>query len=145
MWPCHKIGQCQPRVVNWTKYDGQESPMLHTKFLHTKFRRNPSSGSGGDFEGYLPYMGMAAILVMWPASCRCPCIWKLTYKIWIKMTLWFMRKASFSLICKWPWAKVKKKHWPSILTFLLYLNWFQVTGCNSSGKSTVFTFSYWKV
>ena len=22
------------------------------------------------FEGFLPYMGMAAVLVMWPASCQ---------------------------------------------------------------------------
>ena len=33
--------------------------------LHDKFRSNRSTGSGEeDFEGFLPYMGMAAILVM---------------------------------------------------------------------------------
>ena len=33
--------------------------------LHTKFRGNPPAGSGEeDFEGFLPYMGVAAILVM---------------------------------------------------------------------------------
>ena len=33
--------------------------------LHTKFRGNQPAGSGGeDFEGFLPYMGVAAILVM---------------------------------------------------------------------------------
>ena len=33
--------------------------------LHTKFRRNRSKGSGEeDFEGFLTYMGIAAILVM---------------------------------------------------------------------------------
>ena len=33
--------------------------------LHTKFRGNRPAGSGEeDFEGFLPYMGMAAILVM---------------------------------------------------------------------------------
>ena len=32
--------------------------------LHTKFRGNRPAGSGEDFEGVLPYMGMAAILVM---------------------------------------------------------------------------------
>ena len=32
---------------------------------HTKFRGNQSTGSGEeDFEGFLPYKGMAAILVM---------------------------------------------------------------------------------
>ena len=32
--------------------------------LYTKFDGNRSPGSGEDFEGFLPYMGMAAILVM---------------------------------------------------------------------------------
>ena len=33
--------------------------------LHTKFRENRPAGSGEEFfEGFLPYMGMAAILVM---------------------------------------------------------------------------------
>ena len=33
--------------------------------LHTKFRENCPAGSGEEiFEGFLPYMGMAAILVM---------------------------------------------------------------------------------
>ena len=32
--------------------------------LHTKFRGNRPAGSGEDFEGFLPYMGVAAILVM---------------------------------------------------------------------------------
>ena len=31
IWPCWKIGQGQPRVINWTNYNGPESPMLHTK------------------------------------------------------------------------------------------------------------------
>ena len=38
-----------------TNYDGQEPPMLHTKF-----RGNRPADSGElDFEGVLPYMGMA--------------------------------------------------------------------------------------
>ena len=33
--------------------------------LHTKFRENRPAGSGvEDFEGFLPYMGVTAILVM---------------------------------------------------------------------------------
>ena len=33
--------------------------------LHTKFRQNQSTGSGEeDFEGFLPYIDVAAILVM---------------------------------------------------------------------------------
>ena len=35
--------------------------------LHTKFRGNRSTGSGDlIFEGFLVYMGVAAMLVMWP-------------------------------------------------------------------------------
>ena len=37
--------------------------------LHTKFRGNRSAGSSEeDFELFLPYVGMAAILVEWSAS-----------------------------------------------------------------------------
>ena len=47
-------------VIIYTNYDGQESPMLYTKF-----RGNWPAGSGEeDFLRFLPYMGMAAILVM---------------------------------------------------------------------------------
>ena len=35
--------------------------------LHTKFQGHRPFGSGEeDFSSFLPYMGMAAILVMWP-------------------------------------------------------------------------------
>ena len=34
--------------------------------LHTKFQGHQSIGSGEDFLRFLPYMGMVAILVMWP-------------------------------------------------------------------------------
>ena len=33
--------------------------------LHTKFQGHRPSGSGEDFKGFLPYMGLAAILVVW--------------------------------------------------------------------------------
>ena len=47
-------------VIIYTNYDGQESPMLHTTF-----RGNQPAGSGEeDFLRFLPYMGVAAILVM---------------------------------------------------------------------------------
>ena len=38
--------------------------------LHTKFRGNRPAGSREDFKGFIPYVGMAAILVMGPASCN---------------------------------------------------------------------------
>ena len=55
--PC----QGQPRVIIWTNYDGPKAPMLHTNSQgHWPF------GSGKDFWRFLPYMSVAAILVMWP-------------------------------------------------------------------------------
>ena len=44
----------------YINYDGQESPMLHTKFRENR----PVVLEKKIFEGFLPYMGMAAILVM---------------------------------------------------------------------------------
>ena len=39
--------------------------------LHTKFHGNQSAGSGEEvFEGFLTYMGVSAILVMWPTCCE---------------------------------------------------------------------------
>ena len=32
IWPCHKIGLGQPRVIIWTNLVVLEHPMLHTKF-----------------------------------------------------------------------------------------------------------------
>ena len=62
IWPCRKISQGQPRIIIWTNLVVLEHPILHTKF-----RGHRPFGSGeDDFLSFLPYMGMAAILVMWP-------------------------------------------------------------------------------
>ena len=56
------MGQGQPRVIIWTTL-----VVLPYMMLHTKFQGHWSIGSGEeDFLRFLPYMGMAAILVMWP-------------------------------------------------------------------------------
>ena len=56
------MGQGQPRVIIWTTL-----VVLPYTMLHTKFQGHWSIGSGEeDFLRFLPYMGMAAILVMWP-------------------------------------------------------------------------------
>ena len=47
-------------VCGGYNYDGQEYPILHTKFVEI----GPSVPEKKNFEGFLPYMGMAAILVM---------------------------------------------------------------------------------
>ena len=56
------MGQGQPRVIIWTTL-----VVLPYTMLHTKFQGHGSSGSGEeDFLRFLPYMSMAAMLVMWP-------------------------------------------------------------------------------
>ena len=61
-WPWRKMGQGQPRVIIWTTL-----AVLPYMMLHTKFQGHWSIGSGEeDFLRFLPYMGMSAILVMWP-------------------------------------------------------------------------------
>ena len=57
------MDQGQPRVIIWTTL-----VVLPYTMLHTKFQGHWSIGSGEeDFLRFLPYMGMAAMLVMWPA------------------------------------------------------------------------------
>ena len=58
------MGQGQPRVIIWTIL-----VVLPYTMLHTKFQGHWFIGFGEeDFLRFLPYMGMAAILVMWPNS-----------------------------------------------------------------------------
>ena len=62
IWPWRKIGQGQPRVIIWTTL-----VVLPYLMLHTKFQGHSSTGSGEeDFLRFLPYMGMVAMMVMWP-------------------------------------------------------------------------------
>ena len=64
IWPWRKMGQGQPRVIIWTTL--VELPYT---MLHTMFQGHRSIGSGEeDFLRFSPYMGMAAMLVMWPNS-----------------------------------------------------------------------------
>ena len=56
------MGQGQPRVIIWTIL-----VVLPYKMLHTNFQGHWSIDSGEeDFLRFLPYMGMAAMLFMWP-------------------------------------------------------------------------------
>ena len=62
IWPWHKMGEGQPRVIIWTTL-----VVLAWTMLHTKFQGHRSIGSEEeDFLRFLPYIGMAAILVKWP-------------------------------------------------------------------------------
>ena len=56
------MGQGQPSIMIWTIL-----VVLPYLMLRTKFQGHWSVGSGEeDFLRFLPYMGMAAMLVMWP-------------------------------------------------------------------------------
>ena len=58
------MGQGQTRDLIWTTL-----VVLTYMMLHTKFQGHGSIGSGEeDFLRFLPYMGMIAMLVMWPNS-----------------------------------------------------------------------------
>ena len=61
IWRCHKICQGQPVTIIWTNFVGSEYPTLNTKF-----QGHQPVGSGE--EDFLSYMGMAAILVIWPGA-----------------------------------------------------------------------------
>ena len=47
-------------VIILSNYDGLESQIIHAKFHENR----PASSGEEDFEWFLPYMGLAAILVM---------------------------------------------------------------------------------
>ena len=51
IWPCHKIGQSQPRVIIYINLN------LTPQMLHSRFQGNWPSGSGEDFLGLLPCIG----------------------------------------------------------------------------------------
>ena len=54
-----KMGQGQPRVIIRTTL-----VVVPYTMLHTKFQGHWSIGSGDDFLRFLPYMGVAAMLVL---------------------------------------------------------------------------------
>ena len=61
IWPCHKVGQGQARFIICANLVGPTSTKLHTKYQgHWPF------GSKKIFKKFSSYMGLAAILVMWP-------------------------------------------------------------------------------
>ena len=106
------MGQGQPREIIWTIL-----VVFTYTMLHTKFQGHWSVGSGEeDFLRFLPYMGMAAILVMWPNSFvfifipillqafiwtlvpNCPPVFeKNKFELWNLSDLWPRSKNDFDL------------------------------------------------
>ena len=58
------MSQDQLRVIIWIHLVVLEHPMLHTNFQGHR----PFGFGEEDFLKFLPYRGMAAILVMWPGT-----------------------------------------------------------------------------
>ena len=88
------MGQVQPRVIVW-----KILVVLPYMMLHTKFQGHGSIGSGvEDFLRFLPYMGMAAMLVMWPTHLYKFLFLftlKLSNGLWFQIAQLFLRKTSF--------------------------------------------------
>ena len=88
--PCCKIGQGQPRVIIWTNLVVLDHPMLHFKFKGHR----PFGSREEDFLKFLSYMGMAAILVMWPGPFEqmfVPHPMDAPYIIWLSWAQWLLR------------------------------------------------------
>ena len=80
------MGQGQVREIIWITL-----VVLTYTMLHTKFQGYRSIGSGEeDFLRFLPYMGMVAILVMWPGLFEqffpsFPRSLEAIYEIWLQL------------------------------------------------------------
>ena len=89
--------------------------------LHTNFQDLRPFGSREDFLRFLPYMGMAAILVMWPAPVEQNFIplshegypWNLA-----SIGPAISKEKKFENVeSEWPWTKVKICPWPFIFIY----------------------------
>ena len=106
------------------------------------------------FEGFLPYMGMVAILVMWPASCHQIFIsmyLKAFIKNLIQIGTVFSEKIRFEFLYVhdlWPRSSndldLQYSHTFIYSSKCLLLPTFRSLAAIVSEKSTVFTFSYRK-
>ena len=59
IWPCCKKVKGQPKIIIWPNLEDLVSPMT---YICTKIQPQKFLGSGEDFQVFLPYMGMVAIL-----------------------------------------------------------------------------------
>ena len=108
--------------------------------LHTKFRGNRPAGSGKEeFKGILPYVGMAVVLVMRPASCHQIFI-SLYLKAFIKKLVQIGKVVSENFYLNIMYTTLGQgqemtltfnTHIPSYIQLDDPPANFQVTGCNS--------------
>ena len=118
IWPCHKIGQGQPRVIIWINL-----VVLVHSMLHTKFQGHRPFGSGEeDFLRFLPYTGMVASLVMWPGPFEYafvpPFHGRSTWNLASNGLVVIKEKKFKNIESEWPWSKVNEWSWPLIFTYV---------------------------
>ena len=123
----------------------------------TMFRGNRPAGSGEeDFKSFLPYLDMAAILVMLPASCHQIFIslyLKAFIKNWFRSAQQFLRKSGLNFCMyttlgqgqEMTFTYLQYSHSFIYSIRCLLLPIFRSLAAIVSEKSTVFTFSYRKV
>ena len=115
IWPCRKVSQGQLRVIIWTNLVVLEHPMLHTKFQSHR----PFGSREEDFYGVLPYMGMVAILVMWPGPFEQTFVPSSHggYK-WNLASIGFLKKNKIKC---WIWVTLNQGQWMT-LTFDIHID-----------------------
>ena len=142
-----KIGQGQPRVTIWTSL-----VELGHLMLHIKFQGNQPRGSGEeDFLMFLPYMGMAAILVIRPVPFEqifnqpLPggCIWNS-----IRSGPAVSEEKSFENVNRHSiLVTFGQDHWMTLAFGIqrgAWRNFFHITDYHCFGKMQCFTFSPFK-
>ena len=94
IWPCRKIGQCQPRVIIWTNFVVLMHPMLHTKFQEVI----------GEEDFFKDFYHIWA----WRPSWSCdldrlkkllfPLAMKAPYEIWLWLAKQFLRRSNLKSV-----------------------------------------------
>ena len=111
--------------------------------LHAKFQDNRTSGSGEeDFQRFLPYMGVAAILVRRPASCH-----QIFISLYMKAFIQSLVQIGTVVSEKIQSRNDLDLQYSHIFIYsirCLLLLTFRSLAAVVSEKSTVFTFSYRK-
>ena len=108
IWPCHKIGRRQPRVIIWKNLIDQVSLQLAKQFWNKRFFKC----------FYFPYMALVAILIMWSGPFEQIFIHLLPGRLYMKFNwnspsrfrenaLWNVDgpaiKVTRAKVSEWPW------------------------------------------
>ena len=98
IWPCRKISQGHSSVIIWTNYDGQQSPIIHTKFCV-----NRSTGSGKEefwmiFTIWGHYCHLGHLTQMPRSKLSFPLPKEAPHKIRLWLAKWFQRRRCLKLL-----------------------------------------------